>query len=318
MTTVAVPVESVETRALFGDAVRDIDPDSRTATFVAATETGVDTFQGKEFLRMRGGDFERFRKNPVVLDTHDRFTAGAVIGRAEISTVGRKLIAEVEFAETRRADDIWQLVQGGFLRALSVGFRARDVLPLAEGESNGAGKNRIEGPARIIKEWELFEISVVPVPADGEALKRSFFNQDEAGKLLAGIRRLLETDTKRKDETMSDDKAVETPETKPKADDPAMERLAVAPVPENRKLEDLKRDVTAITPRGLEGLAETCIVEGKSLEETRTALIEANAKRMESAGTPEPETETADQKRADSTPDLKDVPDGALLRGLGC
>ncbi|MCP4591818.1 MAG: hypothetical protein GY842_13865 [bacterium] len=157
--------------------IRGIDADKRTATFVAATENGVETYYGTEHLRMAGVDLARFRRNPVVLDTHNRYEAGAVIGKAAVKIEGRNLIAKITFADTARAEEVWRLVSTGFLQALSIGFIARDVQVLDEAESAGDGAERIEGPARVVRAWELYEVSVVPVPADAEALQRSFFER---------------------------------------------------------------------------------------------------------------------------------------------
>jgi hypothetical protein len=167
-------------RAYLDDlTVRTIDKEKRQATFVAATEGGVLTWGGKEFLRMSGVNLKRFRRNSVVLDTHERGSAGAVIGKGEVWVDGRELMITVTFAETARAEEIWSLVQGGFLRAVSVGFLPGLTKKLADGEEDVEqregkpdDKSRVKGPATIIKTWELYEVSVVPVPADSDAVRR--------------------------------------------------------------------------------------------------------------------------------------------------
>ena len=69
-------------RGVHKDDERDKHKDDPDAyRFVAATEGGVRTFFGPEHLDMDGGNFERYRSNPIVLDSHDRFSSGAVIGR---------------------------------------------------------------------------------------------------------------------------------------------------------------------------------------------------------------------------------------------
>lgn len=167
----------LQRRDLADVAVRSLDEKTRTATFVAATEVGVRTWEGREHLRMAGARLTRFKANPVVLDGHDRSQVGAIVGRADVKVEGRELLAIVTFADTARAETAWQLVRGGFLRAVSVGFipnRERTV-ELRDGETDGVGESMITGPAKVVKEWELFEISVVPVPADAGALARSFY-----------------------------------------------------------------------------------------------------------------------------------------------
>jgi len=141
-----------------------------------ATEAGVETLAGRKVLRMSGARLERFRKNPIVLDAHARDTVLSVIGQAVIKVDGLVLTADIHFAKTARAETAWTLVQAGFLKATSIGYRPSKVRVLAEGEMDGSGDSMVTGPARIVNEWELYEISLVPVPADANALRRCLEN----------------------------------------------------------------------------------------------------------------------------------------------
>jgi len=160
--------------------LRKCDEDKRTATYTAATERAVDMGWTKEVLRMHGVRLARFRKNPVFLDSHNYDSAGAVVGSAKIKQQGRELVAEVTYANTARAEEIWQLVRDGHLRAVSIGysFDRKDVRRIAEGEFDGEGDARVEGPAEIVRKWELLELSQVSVPADEDAIRRSFYQQE--------------------------------------------------------------------------------------------------------------------------------------------
>jgi HK97 family phage prohead protease len=55
------------------------------------------------------------------------------------------------------ADQVWSMMKGGFLNAVSIGFISRDY-------------EWIEGAGRKFKSLELLEISVVPIPANRDAL----------------------------------------------------------------------------------------------------------------------------------------------------
>lgn len=315
-----MPVEAPDTitRAAFEDVeVRAIDEDSRSAEFVAATENGVETFFGREYLRMSGLNAERYRKNPVVLDSHNRFEASAVIGRATIKTKNRQLVATVTFAETERAETVWQLVVGRFVKALSVGFRATEVQNIDEGETSGAGANRVEGPARVVKKWELFEISVVPVPADA----------DSVGRIAGGVNvdaladALSRRAGKRETEMPDDKKAAEVEpkaEDTPKPEERQAETTTAAPQPTDAELH--RRDVMAICPRGHEQLAERCILEGKSLDETKQVLLDAMGDGTKPVGTTEPakDDETRAENDGEDKPDddLEKMSDGQFLRSL--
>ena len=57
----------------------------------------------------------------------------------------RELLVTIEFAKTARAEEVWQLVQGGFLKAVSVGFMPDHAssMDIPAGESDGTGDGKI-------------------------------------------------------------------------------------------------------------------------------------------------------------------------------
>jgi len=72
-----------------------------------------------------GWELERFRRNPSALWAHD--SSAPPIGRASnVAVTGSRLMGDIEFASAETyefADTIYRLVSGGFIRAVSVGFR---------------------------------------------------------------------------------------------------------------------------------------------------------------------------------------------------
>lgn len=152
---------------------RSLNERKRCAEFVVATEAGVPGPLGHpEYLRMAGLELGRYLRNPIVLDSHDRSRCSAIVGSAKASVERNELVARITYARTKRADAIWELVKTGFLGGCSIGYgvvRARELRP---GESDVAGGSRVDGPATLIEAWELFEISMCPVPADQNALIR--------------------------------------------------------------------------------------------------------------------------------------------------
>lgn len=279
-------------------SIRSMDSDEddgKVYEFTAATERAVDTPYGPEVLRMAGLDLTRYARNPVFLDSHNRYEASAVIGRVDMRVDGTELVASVTFADTDRARQARQLVEGGFLRAVSVGFIPRKIQTLRAGEVDGEA----EGPCRIICEWELIELSLVPVPADAEALARSHYFQPPEGE--------------------------ENPMQYPTAERAADTPSAPVPSPEGKvvKFEELTEERTAreikarkaaireIAPRGFEDMAERLILENVSVDEARVRFMAAMQKNSPSVGTPEPAAPVVnpvEQKR--------EVTADALLRGL--
>ena len=251
---------------------RTIDEEARTATFVAATERPVEMWGGVEVLRMAGARLDRFVKNPVVLDCHFH---GDVVGRAVASVEGRQLLAVVTFARTERAEELWGLVRDGFLRSVSVGYRVLGTREIKAGAFDGEGEARVEGPAVIVDQWELCEISLVPLPADEDALLvRSFY----------GARRAPETPPMTALNARAD--------AAPAADAPAKSDLA-------QVAEKLGLAETATLAEVLAALDEEETPEGEAADADRSApVVEARAAELVKARTAVLEREVADLRAA--------------------
>lgn len=263
------------------------DGKSKVYEFTAATENAVDTFFGPEVLRMSGARLKRFRSNPVLLDSHNRFEASAVIGRVKVRVDGRQLVAQVTFANTPRAQEVRQLVDDGFLRAVSVGFIPNEarIKRLARDETDGEGASQVIGPARVIQEWELIELSMVPVPADQEALRRSLFQR--IGKEAA-----VQYQNAVGEGTPPPAPAAPAAETRaPATPAPAKPEPKVEHLPEEleqRRLAAVAGQIRAICPKGLDGVADELVATGATLEEARRRFLEEIKGRSQVVGTPEP------------------------------
>ena len=110
-----------------------------------------------------GWNLVSYKSNPVVLWSHD--ASAPPIGRMHGPWVENgSLVGDVEFADRETygfADDIFRLVQGGFIKAGSVGF-----LPIKYRFSDD--KERPYGVDFM--QQELLEFSITPVPANANAL----------------------------------------------------------------------------------------------------------------------------------------------------
>ena len=113
---------------------------------------------------------ETFRANPVLLWAHRRDDLDAVIGRADVSTSGDNLVAEIEFAhaENEFAAQVKRMWDAGYLRAVSVGGAIKKTTAMSR-------------DATRVDEIELLDLSVVPIGADPAALAvaRAFSIPDE-------------------------------------------------------------------------------------------------------------------------------------------
>jgi len=163
------------TRALHVQLREHEDEDDRTYRFTASTETPVDVFGTPEVLRADGVDLSRFERNPVVLNTHQHGDVSQIVGKATMRVEGAEVVGRVTFTEATQAGrEALALARDGMLSAVSVGFEPRKARELRRGETDGEGERQVTGPARVVTEWSLLELSVVPVPADPNAVKRAY------------------------------------------------------------------------------------------------------------------------------------------------
>ncbi len=108
-----------------------------------------------------------FAKNPVVLWQHGSILANTADDIPIAKSLWRQLegnavIAKTQFHTLPFATDLWELCKNGFLNAWSIGF-----MPLSEIERDADG-------TRKINKWELFEYSLVTIPANAAALNNMF------------------------------------------------------------------------------------------------------------------------------------------------
>jgi HK97 family phage prohead protease len=111
-----------------------------------------------DVLDPKGWDLTHYKKSPVVLWAHD-YSQMPIAKAVSIGQTAKGLEATAEFPRPGIypfADTVYDMLKGGFLNATSVGFK-----PI-ESES-------IKGGRKYTK-TELLEFSIVPVPANPEAL----------------------------------------------------------------------------------------------------------------------------------------------------
>jgi HK97 family phage prohead protease len=148
-------------------SVKAVDKENNKLTMVASTQ---DVDRHGDTVVQEGWDLKPFKKNPVILNSHNYNDATEVIARAEnvrIEGKGKraKLVMDWVFAvdENPKAKVIFDLYAGKFLHASSVGFM---VLEFAEDKDGNKDWWTIE-------KAELLEVSAVSVPANAMALAKS-------------------------------------------------------------------------------------------------------------------------------------------------
>ena len=305
--------------------VRKLDAKVGTVQFVAATEKGVDTWRGRIYLLMSGVDLTQFNANPVLLDAHDRSSADRVIGKASVFKRKTKLYANVEFASdcTDRAKDIKALVMGGFVNAVSVGFTVSKSRILRVGEVYALKDRKIKGPAEVVLAWTLLEISVVPVSANPEAVRLAFMHSigPLIGDTAHSARDIHKPHPTQEDTPMSD--------KEPRAEDEQL--TAQAPPPEPTEAEIKNRNhlaetatrkadddyIRSLAPPGFETVAARCILEDKTREEARAALVSALGEQSPAVGSPEPQEKNRSDNNTPPVVKLEDFSDEEFTRAFG-
>lgn len=136
--------------------------DARVATFVFS-DNSVDRYG--DTIDARGWMLDKFNTNPVALFGHDSSKVENVIGRAEnVRVEGDRLIGDIEFIEASvnpNAEAVYQMVKGGYLNTVSVGFQPLDW---------AATKDKTRPGGVDFRKQELLEISICAIPANPNAL----------------------------------------------------------------------------------------------------------------------------------------------------
>ncbi|MBW1673996.1 MAG: HK97 family phage prohead protease [Deltaproteobacteria bacterium] len=169
--------------------------DDRTATFVASDDS-VDRYG--DVIDAKGWDVKDFNKNPQFLFGHN--SQSLPIGKVLKTWVsGNQFKAKVTFLPAGMdefADKCFELLKGGFLNAVSVGFMPVKREPIYDDEGRYKGSHFLK--------QSLLELSLVPIPANSNAVQvaRSFnlstkdydllFAHDSVDKAVANSRTEIE------------------------------------------------------------------------------------------------------------------------------
>lgn len=192
----------MQQHTLSGFRTQELDADGLTF-FKASTET----VNRKGFIvSTKGINLDNFKANPIFqwMHTSSNFETPAmedVLGRVQkVKKQSGDLIIGVEWAQHERAQLAESLVDGGFLNTVSIGFSFNP---------DAVGKKKVDGLEwPILNESDLFEVSLVMVPANPEARKMALAllsgevphleegnpppdNGADIGELLEGVQNML-------------------------------------------------------------------------------------------------------------------------------
>jgi HK97 family phage prohead protease len=141
--------------------------ESDKLSFVASTD-GADRYG--DIIDQRGWDLSSYEKNPVVLLNHD--SSSLPIGKGKVALKNNQLVIDVVFdMEDPRAAEIARKAKAGFLNAVSVGFQPTESKQRSELNKDNPyyGKR-----GQFFSKAELLEISIVTIPANGDAVAMNY------------------------------------------------------------------------------------------------------------------------------------------------
>lgn len=151
------PSDKAILRKSFETSIEPGDVQTRTLRFTIST-SGVD--RDNDVVTAGGWDLKNYLKSPVVLWAHqyDQLPVGKA---TNVRVDGDRLKADVEFVDPETypfAETVFRMLKGGFLGGTSVGFRPKTF------------KFNEKRQGFDFAEQELLEFSVVPIPANPDAL----------------------------------------------------------------------------------------------------------------------------------------------------
>ena len=124
-----------------------------------------------DVINQKGWSLAKYRKNPVILLNHN--ANQLPIGRGEVDVIDGKLMVDIEFdVEDPIGAEVARKTKDGFMSAVSVGFNPIESTPRSMlSKDNPYYASRGE----YFERAELLEISIVTIPANGEAVAAKNF-----------------------------------------------------------------------------------------------------------------------------------------------
>ncbi len=228
------------TRALTFDRAA-INEESRTVELAFASETPYERWWGVEILDLAQPSVRLGRLTaggPLLMD-HDSRDHIGVIESVQIGTdrVGR---AVVRFGKSARAEEVFQDVKDGIRRNVSVGYMIHKAVLVEQNEEQDTYR---------VTDWEPFEVSLVSVPADASV----------------GIGRSADAE--------SPIEFIPLQEKQIMSDINVEEVRAEAVKSEQKRTQEIIAMGEQFKAYGADGVAAECLRNGKSVEETRAAIM---------------------------------------------
>lgn len=156
--------------------VGSVNEEARTVELIFSTGAAVDRidwWSGKRYrevlsLKPEHVRLDRLNAGASLLNSHSCYSLSDVLGTVEPGSARLekgKGIAAVRFSKREAVEPIWQDVRDEIIRHVSIGYR------IYKFEEDASKDNKV--PTRTAVDWEPYEISMVPMPADVGARVRN-------------------------------------------------------------------------------------------------------------------------------------------------
>lgn len=236
-----------------------VNVEQRTVELAFSSELPYERWFGIEILDHGAAsvDLSRMQDGAALLVNHASGDQVGVIERAWIAD-DRRGRAVVRFGKSQRAEEIWQDVQDGIRRLVSVGYRIDEAVLEKRDNKTGVDTYRVT-------RWTPYEISLVAVPADPSV----------------GVGRAIERNPVQPKEQPVDDDTATTTAASAAAQQTAASAIDVRTIETgaaSRALQTERERVRAIRAlgeqHGMQALASTAIDSGATLETFRATVLD--------------------------------------------
>jgi hypothetical protein len=142
-----------------------------------------------EIMRAKGARFDRFSRNAPFVNNHRYDSIEHCLGKVvDFKVDGDHVVETAQWAidvpECRLAALGFKMTQAGYLKAVSVGFIPEQVLTPSHGRAyrdQCSEMNLKSMPIKIITRWQQHELSACIIPANPNALAKSYCQAYKAG-----------------------------------------------------------------------------------------------------------------------------------------
>lgn len=167
-------------RSLDAEIVKTRQKSTGTRELVSFIASTASPDRYGDVINQAGWSLEKYRKNPVILLNHN--ANQLPIGRGEVDVIDGQLMVDIEFdMGDPIAAEVARKTKDGFMSAVSVGFNPLESTPrsMLSKDSPFYGKR-----GEYFDRAELLEISIVTIPANGEAVAaKNFMGQNRTFKI---------------------------------------------------------------------------------------------------------------------------------------